>query len=493
MPHHPTTVVIGAGFSGTLLSLFLQDLAPAGTRIRLIEGASCFAVGPAYATANPNHLLNAPAGRMSAFPDLPMDFVHWLQRQPRSHLTGPVPREDSFVSRTLYGLYLQHLLERGLRSRCSRSLELVDDRVTSIEELPDRVTLLMASGAVVSADLAVLAVGLPGSAACHPEIAVLEAAGLWRRDPWAPAAYAALDPAAPVLLVGCGLTMVDTVISLLDLGHSGPIHAISRRGLLPRRHAVPPTAPIVLPPLPEGLLPLFRCIRGEAARAVAAGLDWRAVIDALRPITPDLWRALREGEQRQFLRHVRAWWDAHRHRMPPRVADRIEAAQAAGQLQLRAGRIVGMAVDDGQASVTFRTRPTGDLQTLTAARVIDCTGPGRDISGNSTPLLRKLFGAGLARPDPLRLGLDVTEDGALVNSAGVASQRLFAVGPLTRGSAWEITAVPELRRQCRDMAHALSRRLMRLGVGDDQSADDVAPWSLFAGNRECLIGQSGVN
>jgi uncharacterized NAD(P)/FAD-binding protein YdhS len=467
----PTLAIIGAGFTGTLLSLSLQAIAPAGTRIRLIEGTGHFAAGPAYATANPNHLLNAPAGRMSAFADQPMHFVEWLQRQPKSRLPEIVTNEATFVPRSLYGAYLRYLLERGLRRQYVCRLDLVDDHVTGIEELPNRVTLLTGSGTVLSADLAVLAVGLPRSAAFHPEIPVLEAAGFWQRDPWAPSLHTALDPAAPVLLVGSGLTMVDTVISLLDAGHIGPIHAISRHGLLPQRHSTAPLAPVALQPLPNGLLPLVRFIRNEAARAA----DWRPVIDALRPIIPDLWRGFSEREQHQFIRHLRAWWDVYRHRMAPQIADRMAVAQVSGQFQLRAGHIIGMAVDNGVATVTIRSRAGNDQ--LTVARIVDCTGYGCDISRNTTLLLRKLFRSGLAKPDRLRLGLDVTEQGALISAAGVASERVFAVGPLTRGNVWELTAVPELRRQCVATARVLSHRLTRMAQ-NSKPADDIAPWLL---------------
>ena len=53
----PTIAVIGAGFSGTLLSLLLQSLCPAGTRIYLIERSGRFGVGQAYSSDNPSHLL----------------------------------------------------------------------------------------------------------------------------------------------------------------------------------------------------------------------------------------------------------------------------------------------------------------------------------------------------------------------------------------------------------------------------------------------------
>src|ERR1700681_2245997 len=74
-----TVAVIGAGFSGTLLALHLLRHCPSGTRIHLIEKNSRFGRGLAYSTGNPNHLLNVPAGRMSAFSDRPHDFVDWLR------------------------------------------------------------------------------------------------------------------------------------------------------------------------------------------------------------------------------------------------------------------------------------------------------------------------------------------------------------------------------------------------------------------------------
>ena len=51
----------------------------------------------------------------------------------------------------------------------------------------------------------------------------------------------------------------------------------------------------------------------------------------------------------------------------------------------------------------------------------------------------------------------------MLSGAGIASDRLFAIGPLTKGAVWEITAVPELRGQCRDMARLLAARLVQLG------------------------------
>ncbi|MET4101400.1 putative NAD(P)/FAD-binding protein YdhS, partial [Roseovarius sp. MBR-78] len=54
---------------------------------------------------------------------------------------------------------------------------------------------------------------------------------------------------------------------------------------------------------------------------------------------------------------------------------------------------------------------------------------------------------GLARLDPLRLGLDTTPGARVIARGGVASRRLYAIGPCARGALWEITAIPDIRQQ----------------------------------------------
>jgi uncharacterized NAD(P)/FAD-binding protein YdhS len=461
----PTITVIGGGFSGTLLALWLQSLAPARARIYLIERNGRPGAGLAYSSDNPNHLLNVPAGRMGAFPDLPLNFVGWMKQQHPSRLEGTMPTEGAFVPRRLYGQYLQDLLDRALRYDVHPTrLQLLHKDVRTVREEVDGVTLTMGCGASLAADVAVLAIGNTAPLPPHPHAASLDRSGLWQADPWDQAAFVGLHPQAPVLLLGSGLTMVDAVIGLLHAGHVGPIHAVSRHGLIPRRHADHAGASVALPvPMPQGPLQLMRWLCAEAERSLRVGTDWQPVVDALRPVTRELWQAWGPAERERFMRHLRAWWDVHRHRMPPRIAERIEAATRSGQLHVHAGRILECGEDDDGAAITLRERGTGRLQTLRAARVIDCTGSGTDITRTAHPLLRALFRSGTARPDPLRLGLDVTPECAVRGRAGIASNRLFAIGPLTRGAHWEVTSVPDIRCQCRDLARIVAGRLTQLG------------------------------
>jgi uncharacterized NAD(P)/FAD-binding protein YdhS len=449
--------VVGAGFSGTLLALHLLRRCPAGSTVTLIERAVQFGRGAAYSTGNPNHLLNVPAGRMSAFHDRPHDFLDWLKLQSDPCLGVPLTA-DSFVPRQVFGDYIRHLLNREIKNDTQGgNLRLVRGDARGIEEVGGGVTVRLDRGRSVEADLAVLAIGnFPPESPAVADPGFYNS-GLYRPDPWAPDAFSDLDPDAPVLLIGTGLTMVDAAISLLDRGHAGPIHALSRRGLLPRRHtpSVVPPSPRA-EPMPTNLVALTAFLRREADRADAEGANWRAIVDALRPFTGDVWAELSMADKARFLRHIRPWWEVHRHRMAVPVADKIEGAVAHGQLKIHAGRILSFETERGQVAVRYRVRHGDEIRTVTTARVVNCSGPGSDYARISHPLVRGMLESGMIRPDPLGLGLDVTRNCALKNRTGAISGRLFAAGPVTKAAFWEMTAVPDIRRQCEYLANHLA-------------------------------------
>jgi uncharacterized NAD(P)/FAD-binding protein YdhS len=451
-----TIAVIGAGFSGTLLSLHLLRHCPPPTRLLLIERNSQFGRGLAYATGNASHILNVPAGRMSAFHDRPDDFLSWLTNQPNNEQNGGPVGPQTFAPRRMFGAYIRALLNEQIKQSGRERLELVKGAVIGMDRAAHPLVLTLDRDRTVQADMVVLATGnFP------PEPMPVANPGfydtrLYRPDPWAPDALTDLDPDAAVLLLGTGLTTVDAVISLLDQGHRGPIHALSRRGLLPRRHAAVPMRAPEHEPYPTAVNALTRFLRRETARATGQGSGWQPVIDELRPFTVDVWQTMSLSDRRRFLRHLRPWWDVHRHRMAAQVADRIDAAKACGQLRIIVGRVREYAMAGDEVDVMYRPRREEALTTLRVARVINCAGPGADYDRIPDPLIRNLLRDGVLRPDPLRLGLDVTGNCALLNRDGAISRRLFAVGPVTKGMFWEITAVPDIRRQTEKLAEYLA-------------------------------------
>ncbi len=457
-----TLAIVGAGFSGTLLALHALRRAPSGTNVVLIERARRFGHGLAYGSGNPNHLLNVPAARMSAFHDQPADFLVWLQK----HAAWSDCTAQCFVPRQAFGEYIRDLLKTELRRPdVSSRLVLVRGEVQCIQPRGAELSIQLDRDRKLSADIAVLATGnFPPE---PPRVADprFYDGTLYRPDPWDPSALAGLYPTAPVLLIGTGLTAIDTIISLLDRGHVGPITALSRRGLLPLQHADGPALPRnAVPAFPTGAITLLRFMRSAARDAMARGGSWQSTVDALRPFTHDVWQSMLLQDRAAFLRHLRPWWDVHRHRMAPSVANKIAASRATGQLRVRAGRIQSYRTEEwgpeqsGKVEVRFRLRPRDGFgeEILTVDRVINCSGPSCDYGRTGDPLLRTLLDSGQARPDPLRLGLDVTGSCALREASGAVSRQIFAVGPITKAMFWEMTAVPDLRRQCEALATHLA-------------------------------------
>ena len=446
--------IIGAGFSGSLLAVHLLRRTGPEDRVYLIERSAGFGRGLVYASGNPHHLLNVRAGNMSAFSDQPDHFLEWLRALPENERSAVSVSEDrlTFVSRQLYGSYIQHILGREIWSaESAQRLYLVADEAVALHPAGKGYSLEVGCGRRYEVDAVALAMGnFPPEGDTRFYIA----------NPWSPSATAELDSEAPVLLVGTGLTMVDMVISLLDQKHRGPILAISRRGLLPRRHAAVAPHPRFLPAgeAPRSLRALLRTVRAEIRHAAALGRDWRAVIDSLRPDTRDLWRNLPLEEKQRFLRHLRPWWDVHRHRMAPSVAGRIERALERGQLQIRRARLGRLTPKRGGVEVELLPVAGAPAEQIEAERVINCMGPLSDLSRVAAPLIRGLLASGAARPDPLNLGIEVSGEGAVIDAAGRVARNLFAVGPLTKGVFWETTAVPDIRVQCERLAdHILER------------------------------------
>lgn len=432
-------VVLGAGFTGTLLAINL--LRHAGPRVTLIERRLEPARGAAYGTAQPSHLLNVRAANMSAFPDQPDHFARWLAAH------GEPP--SSFASRQRYGSYLTELLAAvEPRDR----FHVIRDEAVDLKAGADSVQIELASGATIFADIATLALGnLPPHSPPGIDPTKLPRE-VYCADPWRSNLAEGLDQGDTVLLFGTGLTMVDAVLTLDDAGFSGRIVAMSRRGLLPRTHADGAAPHGSRAERPTGSL--SQLLRDVRRRDDAIG--WRAAIDELRPWTQAIWQAAGVAEQARFLRHLRPWWDVHRHRLAPPVAARIETLRSTGRLEIVAGKPLACRATTDGAALDWRPRGSEAISRIEVRRIVNCTGPGGDLTRTPEPLLRRLTEAGVIRPDALRLGLEIDGQAQVVGRDNKPNPRLLALGPMTRGTFWEITAVPDIRRQVWDTARRLS-------------------------------------
>jgi uncharacterized NAD(P)/FAD-binding protein YdhS len=454
---HRSIAIVGAGFTGTMLAVRLIELTDAPLRIFLFDRESAFGNGAAYSTSNARHLLNVRVENMSAYEADPGHFVRWLGARKEGRGAGDASdrSRQTFVSRALYGDYLCETFEAARREAASRaSVVEVNAEVADLRVEGERIELTAANGARYEVDGAVLCLG-------NFPPALRFDAGFSPRDarryvsnPWSTETYDRIGPDDSVVILGTGLSMVDVVQELRSRNHRGAITAVSRRGLLPVSHRATAPYPSFLDAnrLPSTARKAVRVVRREIARAAQRGLDWRSVIDALRPQTQSLWRTLPHEERRRFLRHVRPYWEVHRHRLAPAVAEEVSALLRSGQLTVVTGRVTGIDAGDDAFVLDLRLKGTDDLFTLSGAWLINCSGPQLAYDQIRDPLIRSLLERGVARPDPLRLGFDVTDDYRLIGETGAVAPSLFTIGPPIRGKLWETTAVPDIRKQCEALA-----------------------------------------
>jgi uncharacterized NAD(P)/FAD-binding protein YdhS len=441
--------VIGGGFAGSLFALKLSVIQP-GWTILLVEANARLGRGLAYGACGPQHILNVPVSRMEV--GLEPSFADWLIQRPgrlREALEESGWLTDAFVPRHLFGDYLEQHMFAALARKGNGGIRRVHGEAMAISQMPRQI--MLDDGRALAVDAVVLATGnqppaLPFRAKPSDRIVV---------DPWAPGALDDIGSQTPLLLVGSGLTMIDVLIALEAKGHAGPVHVVSRHGLLPQAHR---PGGSWRPVLSAGVSPrqALRIIRANVREAQSQGIPWQRVFDAVRPAVAAIWHAWSLGQRAQFLRHLRAVWDVHRHRMAERVAVAVERFVAEKRLTVSAGRI--LAAGEEKTVITAVLRPrAGKTQLLEVGAIINCTGPQIDLRRTAHSLLATLQRQGLVLSDPLGLGLE-SDDCALKAANGMVSDWLYALGPLTRPAWWEIVAVPEINAQIERLVHKIAKR-----------------------------------
>ena len=441
----PGTVIVGGGAAGCLVAIRLLMDPRRNGPVTVVEPDGRLGRGAAYSTGRPEHLLNVVAARMSALPEQPDHFLRFLADGDDARMAALA---DGFAQRRDYARYLQSTLD-ALPAR--DALVHVRDRVVDIERDAQGFALRLASGDSLGAREVVLALGnaprpLPAYLR-HPDMRLVDA---WHYD-----AAGKIAADASVCIIGSGLSMVDAVLSLAATGHRGPIHVLSRHGLMPLPHAAtgPQHGPGVDDLLPLGVRERWRVLRRRVQAAVAAGEPWQWSFDRLRHHGQALWRSLDDSQRRRFLRHAVRYWDIHRHRIAPPVAATLDALRARGQLRIVAGRLQSIAPAPGGGShVHFALRRSGHCDSLQADWIVNATGVETNIDLRPGALLAALRERGLVLPGPQGLGVASSGIGHVIGGRGRPDPALYVLGTLRIGDLWESIAIPELREQARQIA-----------------------------------------
>ena len=426
-PHQ--VLVVGGGAAGVITAAALLRGASAKLplEVTVVERSAVVGPGLAYVTTDPHHLLNNYAARMSAVDDDPHHLVQWCRSR------GIAATGSTFLSRETFGRYLGELLDATPVPPGS-SLVQVHDEVVNLTDAGTTYLATVASGAVLTADTVVLALGNPPPR--RPRGLDVDE-DRFVLDPWAPGLLERVGEHDRVLLVGTGLTTVDIAAQLASRRPGVRITATSRHGLLPLRHLPDPPGPAAVLPTAEVTL---REALGEVRRRLAApDTEWRCVVESVKAGFNDLWGTMRLTDRDRFLRHVSRRWEIARHRMSPAMGEVVDDLLATGRLSIE----------------------TGAVDVASYDLVVNCTGPAPVSAPGWNPLVDRLALTGVLWPGPLGLGLDLDGEGALIDAHGVGARGIYAVGAARRGVEWEVAAVPDLRRQAERLVRHLTaaRRL----------------------------------
>lgn len=435
-PDAVDVAIIGGGAAGILAAIHVLRESAGAASVLVVEPRSQLGEGAAYSTRDSNHLLNVRAGGMSAFADDPGHLVR----------TTGEPAER-FLPRADFARYLRTTLDAQADGR---PLHVRDEAVDVTGTGPYRVALR--SGRVIEAGAVVLALGnmpraLDAALSGDAAQSVVHA--------WDYPAVAAIAADAAVCIVGSGLSMVDVAMTLQAGGHRGPIRVLSRHGLLPLSHAEGhgPQEQVDDAIFAGDIPQRMRLLRAMARARTESGQPWQWAMDLLRPHGRALWHGLGEVERRRFLRHVRPYWDIHRHRIAPEIASRLSAMQTSGQLAVEAGTVASIQAGPHGVDIGFRHRGSDRIEHMRIDTVVACTGIEPRLLHVGSPLVQALAKRGTIAPGPLGLGLAIgNAAGALLDTEGRLQPRLLTIGSPRIGQDWESTAIPEIRAQAAGIA-----------------------------------------
>lgn len=459
--------IIGGGAAGAAVFGALLNKDHAGT-VHWITGTSTTGRGVAYATPHDHHLLNVRASGMGLYVDQSEDFVQHSARQ-RAGIHG-----TDFLPRRWFGDFIQAQVQERIAtaSQQGRRFACHEQEATELHRCDDGYLIKLDDDRTLQADKIVLAVGALTPRPLRTVSARALASGSYELDPWN-LPNRTLSPRR-LIVIGTGLTAVDTLLSAARQWPDAELIAVSRHGLLPFVHPELPIAPF---PDQANLNAALLACDGTAAmlRKIrqtlrdASDIDWRSVVDGMRPVNALLWQGLTLSKRRQFLRHVRWVWEASRHRTAPKSADAIQQLRDEGRLQVHAARV--LQVDgDGSLEVTVRRRANQAISNLQADLVVQATGLDTAVAFTEHTLLSQIIKDGLAVADPLQLGILAHPDGRLIDARGHIQPDLHAIGSLLRGNFWECTAMPEIRAAAHALATALATSTASINASTSVSA-----------------------
>ena len=474
--------IIGSGAGGIIcLNRLIDKISsrPASNiAIRIFDKSGSFGPGLAYRTPLNSHIINMTAGTMSAVPGKPNHFLNWLKtRKPQTEKIYPAILENDYPPRHVYGNYLTDIGQRAVKRAREHAIdvEMVKEEIIDIECKSSGKTLFLQNGHTLRTDYVIMALGN------FPSTILSELRGKEGYFPYPWPVQDILDgvpPTETVCILGAGLSAIDTLFTLMENGHKGPIYFLSRNGLLPKvqgtskEHTLRFISADLVKDKNYCLDKIGALVIKEIEAAEGKKMDWHRVLNPSQ--SPDqileddiknaktgpipvqsvlhqtsgiigkLWYYLSPGEQRQFDCEYKSIWTVFRHPMPVVNAEKVLTVLKSGQLKVISGfgcvRYLGKA-EGFQFDIA---PPRGMAYSLKTRFFINATGQGLDVMKYNNTLVQNLLRRGIIAPHPSG-GIHVDFDKSFVTRKdGKHLMWLFALGEITRGIHFFTNAISHI-------------------------------------------------
>jgi len=286
---------------------------------------------------------------------------------------------------------------------------------------------------------------------------------LYQQNPWR-IDFSKINREEPILILGNGLTMVDTVMELRENGFQQKIVSISPNGfnILPHRNFnFQYTGPIKDLKEDKSLLELLSLFKSELKKLNEFGISAEPLIDALRPNTQKIWQTLTVEEKRIFMSRLRHHWGVARHRIPFLSYDYIQKERIANRLEILAGKVLDLKLNENGVVAKIYDKKQKTELICQFTHVINCTGPETKIEKSGNELLLQLKQGDFIVQDDLQLGIEVNDSYQIINAQNQVDENMFAIGGLLKGKLWESTAINELRIQAKMVAFFLNDSIFK--------------------------------
>ena len=432
--------IIGSGFSAAAMLLHLDDKGVDCSTITVI-GHGELGSGQAFGCVHQDFRLNVRAELMRVWPERPLEFTHWA----RERITDdPDAASDvgHFYRRRDFAFYMAEQLHRRAGTGSASRIK-AEATALAREEGGWRITL--DDGRMLSAGKVILATGNPPPDWPFSGV-VPDAPGLVR-VPWRGDWPENLTGDERIVVIGSGLTALDTLHVLHCRDHRGMVTLIAPDGLLPPVQTDWRDADDVVWPERMRASDFLTFMRRHVGDGDWRETEWQRRFESLRVHICDAWQRLSPVDQSRLMRRAGWLWSLARFRAGPQAHGSAGTLLASGKLGIRRDMVSGITTGDGpHHSVKLAS---GD--SIDADFVVNCSGAGRD------PLVSRLIEDGIAAPHAgFRWRPALTRDLALMHPNGTPYDTLFALGPVSAHEAGDVVGAPGTATQADELARHLA-------------------------------------